>query len=101
MEISLTEKMAGQEELDVVPVEAPTVEVKLFGKWSSDEVHVNDISLAVSVLYRRSLQSVIRGLLCAGLHHCEGEGICVFAPYSWKVCIEEIQKGSCKCNYSI
>jgi hypothetical protein len=40
--------MAGQEELDVVPVETPTVEVKLFGKWSSDEVHVNDISLAVS-----------------------------------------------------
>ena len=42
--------MAAQDELvDVAPVEAPTVEVKLFGKWSSDEVHVNDISLAVSV----------------------------------------------------
>lgn len=36
------------DELDPVPVEPPTVEVKLFGKWSSDEVHVNDISLAVS-----------------------------------------------------
>lgn len=26
--------------------EPPTVEVKLFGKWNPDEVHVNDISLA-------------------------------------------------------
>lgn len=43
--------MAAQEELDVIPVEVPTVEVKLFGKWSSDEVHVNDISLAVSIMY--------------------------------------------------
>lgn len=38
------------DELDVVPVEAPTVEIKLFGKWSSDEVHLNDISLAVSLI---------------------------------------------------
>ena len=30
--------------------EPPTVEVKLFGKWNPDEVHVNDISLAVSFL---------------------------------------------------
>ena len=36
------------DDFDAVPVEAPpTVEIKLFGKWSSDEVHVNDISLAV------------------------------------------------------
>ena len=27
--------------------EPPTVEVKLFGKWNPDDVHVNDISLAV------------------------------------------------------
>ena len=40
--------MAAQDELTDVPVEAPTVEIKLFGKWSSDDVHVNDISLAVS-----------------------------------------------------
>lgn len=32
-------------------VETPSVEVKLFGKWSADEVHVNDISLAVSAMY--------------------------------------------------
>lgn len=43
--------MAAQEDiLDAVPVEVPTVEVKLFGKWSSEDVHVNDISLAVSCL---------------------------------------------------
>ena len=32
----------------VEAAETTTVEIKLFGKWSSDEVHVNDISLAVS-----------------------------------------------------
>ena len=31
-------------------VDTPSVEIKLFGKWSSDEVHVNDISLAVSTV---------------------------------------------------
>ena len=36
------------EEFDAVPVEAPTVQIKVFGKWSPDEVHVNDISLSVS-----------------------------------------------------
>ena len=36
-----------QDELDVVPADVHSVEVKLFGKWSSDDVHVNDISLAV------------------------------------------------------
>ena len=40
--------IAGEDWGDSVPVDAPTVEVKLFGKWSPDEVHVNDISLAVS-----------------------------------------------------
>ena len=43
-----TSAMSGEDWGDSVPVEAPTVEVKLFGKWSPDEVHVNDISLAVS-----------------------------------------------------
>ena len=41
--------MAAEDWGEGVTVEAPTVEVKLFGKWSSDEVHVNDISLAVSL----------------------------------------------------
>lgn len=36
--------------LDTVPVDVPSVEIKLFGKWSMDDVHVNDISLAVSEL---------------------------------------------------
>ncbi|CAI8009459.1 40S ribosomal protein S5 [Geodia barretti] len=30
----------------VAAAEPPTVEVKLFGKWNPDEIHVNDISLA-------------------------------------------------------
>ena len=45
---SQTFAMSGEDWGDSVPVDAPTVEVKLFGKWSPDEVHVNDISLAVS-----------------------------------------------------
>ena len=35
-------------EVVTAPAEATTVEVKLFGKWNPDEIHVNDISLAVS-----------------------------------------------------
>lgn len=31
------------------PSEVP--DVKLFGRWSCDDVHVSDMSLAVSVLY--------------------------------------------------
>ena len=34
----------------VAAAEPPTVEVKLFGKWNPDEIHVNDISLSVSGL---------------------------------------------------
>lgn len=36
------------EDFDAVQVESTTVEIKLFGKWGFDEVHVTDISLAVS-----------------------------------------------------
>ena len=28
--------------------EAPSVEIKLFGRWNADDVQINDISLAVS-----------------------------------------------------
>ncbi len=45
MLISLCVRMATEE---FGEVETPSVEIKLFGKWSADEVHVNDISLAVS-----------------------------------------------------
>ncbi len=40
--------MSVTEELDTAPVDVPNVEIKLFGKWSMDDVHLNDISLAVS-----------------------------------------------------
>ncbi|XP_064395702.1 uncharacterized protein LOC135342774 [Halichondria panicea] len=33
-------------DFDEPEVDVPSVEVKLFGKWSMDDVHVNDISLA-------------------------------------------------------
>ncbi len=36
-------------DFDEPEVDVPSVEVKLFGKWSMDDVHVNDISLAVRV----------------------------------------------------
>ena len=32
---------------EVVAVEPPAVEIKLFGKWNPDEVQVGDISLQV------------------------------------------------------
>ena len=35
------------EDFDAVQVEPTTTEIKLFGKWGFDEVHVTDISLAV------------------------------------------------------
>ncbi len=38
------------DEVAVEATETTTVEVKLFGKWSSDEVTVNDISLTVSLI---------------------------------------------------
>lgn len=50
-----TVAMSGEDWGDTVLAETPTVEVKLFGKWSPDEVHVNDISLAVSLLYSKEV----------------------------------------------
>ena len=41
------EKMSVTDEFDQAPVDVPNVEVKLFGRWSMDDVHVNDISLSV------------------------------------------------------
>ena len=52
--------MSGEDWGDSVPVDAPTVEVKLFGKWSPDEVHVNDISLAVSF---NTCDTVVLGII--------------------------------------
>ena len=39
--------MSVTDEFDQAPVDVPSVEVKLFGRWSMDDVHVNDISLSV------------------------------------------------------
>lgn len=39
---------------DPTPVELPTVEIKLFKRWTTDDVNVTDISLTVSVRKRRT-----------------------------------------------
>lgn len=74
--------------------EPPAAEVKLFGRWNPDEIHVNDISLAVSpVPLASGIQTSSRcnmraGLLFVfvGLHICEGEGSKVFTPHLWSIC---------------
>ena len=43
------EMLAGAEEEDFVAVGGAT-EVKLFGKWSFDDIEIRDISLVVSLL---------------------------------------------------
>ena len=52
------------EEFDAIPAEPPTVEVKLFGKWSSDEVHVNDISLSVRACWICWACGKLANILC-------------------------------------
>ena len=43
-------QMAAVENWDDAPVVAEVPEIKLFGKWSADEVQVSDISLTVSMI---------------------------------------------------
>ena len=89
------------DEFDAVPVDTPTAEIKLFGKWSSDEVHVNDISLAVSLIaVTRHTRVTVDQLLksmdfppCAGLHYRKGEGLCVSSPHSRQICCKKVQEG--------
>ena len=77
--------------------EPPTVEVKLFGKWNPDEIHVNDISLAVSVYDKNTV--VCFGpcgrlyWYFSGLYICEGERSQVSASHCWSVCSQEVQEG--------
>ena len=67
----MTEEVAVSEP---APVEVPTVEIKLFKKWTTDDVNVTDISLTVS-LRRRAMHcglSYERRTLCTlnseGIH---------------------------------
>lgn len=41
-------------EWETAPAVAETPEIKLFGKWSTDDVQINDISLQVSDVSHRS-----------------------------------------------
>ena len=76
--------------------EPPTVEVKLFGKWNPDEIHVNDISLAVSLPTKAPIGRLcnVYILVFVGLHICEGEGSKVLAAHRWSLCRQTVQKGS-------
>lgn len=46
------------EDWEAVPAVAETPEIKLFGKWSTDDVQINDISLQVCLTH--SLTAVLR-----------------------------------------
>ena len=41
----------GAEESPVVVVAPEVQDIKLFGKWSTDDVQVSDISLTVSIIF--------------------------------------------------
>lgn len=41
----------GVEESTVVVVAPEVQDIKLFGKWSTDDVQVSDISLTVSIIF--------------------------------------------------
>ena len=49
-ETPVEEEVVAEEEEDFVAVGGAT-EVKLFGKWSFDDIEVRDISLVVSILH--------------------------------------------------
>ena len=52
--------MAAVENWDDTPVVAEVPEIKLFGKWSADEVQVSDISLTVSMIFLRCARCKIK-----------------------------------------
>ena len=81
----------------VAAAEPPTVEVKLFGKWNPDEIHVNDISLAVSGFTELCVSEgdkLTAFSWSTGLHICEGEGSKVLASHGWSLCRQAIQEGT-------
>lgn len=86
---------------DTAVEEAPSVEVKLFGRWNPDDVQINDISLAVSYIY--AMFSVIKRYIivncsnyCAllvlllGLYSSKREPLGVSTSHSWSLCCQEI-----------
>lgn len=82
-----------QEVEDVVYAPASELpEIKLFGRWSCDDVHVSDMSLAVRIYTSPHVSNANYLILIffiqihSGLHCCERE-ICSFhTTFSWSLC---------------
>lgn len=77
-------------------------DIKLFGKWSADEVQVGDISLTVCVYrslvcissYNHNILNSYISLVFSGLHCRQGKELCVSSSYCWSLCSQEVQESS-------
>ena len=92
---------AEEEEEDFVAVGGAT-EVKLFGKWSFDDIEVRDISLVVSVFIRDNGAIGACLYLClliamkqiiTGLHCMQGRPCYLLASHRWQIPEEAIPQG--------
>jgi len=67
------------------------LEIKLFGRWSSSDVQVSDISLTVS--NKRDKNMLERNLtneMILGLHRGEGEICAISASFVRSICVKAI-----------
>ena len=75
--------------------EAPSVEVKLFGRWNPDDVQINDISLAVSnsLIFNSDLCEfcgfiliIAHRYILLGLYSSKRKSFCISTSYGWSLC---------------
>jgi hypothetical protein len=101
-EVEDVEEIEEEEEEELVA--AGATEVKLFGKWSFDDIEIRDISLEVSAASRFAWKCVSQYVLAAtlsmlscvlssGLHRLQRRPCCVSSPHCRTVPTEEIPKG--------
>lgn len=76
-------------------------EIKLFGRWGCDDVHVADMSLAVcySIITCRTLHTFVILIVCGyyfcvGLHCRKGEICSLHTTFGWPICCQAIPQGS-------
>ena len=73
-------------------------EIKLFGKWSYDDVEVSLTSSWMLVnMYSRSstrIASVGERHFAGGLHCCQIKECCLRASHSWTLSKEEVQEST-------
>lgn len=72
-------------------------EVKLFGRWSCDDVHVADMSLAVRVFFFfiDLLQTKIHtSTFCLGLHCSQRETCPLHTTFGWPICGQTFPQGT-------